>query len=478
MRVATFATSRAGGAGHAAERIVVGLRELGEEVSWVVPSKSGLVEKAASQLHDHALDFSRAGRSNTIFTTTWPTRFDRKNSEIEKADLFHLHWINRFLSPSDIGKLGSTGKPIVWTLHDQRPFTGGCHFTDGCEQFRTRCTECPQLDTPYQWIAEKNQEDVLRSYGEMNICFVGPSEWITSEVRASALYSSEHHRSLCIPPGVDTDEFYPSTEARKRVREGLGISDDRIVIVTGAHNLSEHRKGFDLVRKSFQQFSSQASDEDRERILLLTYGQGCIGDTGVEEMAIGTVPAKSVIGLLQASDLYFLMTRQDVGPTVILEAISCGLPVLAPNVGGVPEMVEDGKNGWIVPYEGDEEAGRVISAIASGTREERERMGENSRRKAIEEFSNEKQAAAYRELFQELISEGEHRPRKTAQTDPKSSGREGRFLIRKAALDFRFYKRVVLYALYRTKNRVRLALVPVWPLKKKAEPIDLSMLEG
>ena len=105
------------------------------------------------------------------------------------AEILHLHSVARFLSPAAIAKLAGMGKPVVWTLHDHRPFTGGCHFPGACSKYATNCNECPQLGWDPYFVPEAQLADALAMIPARRITFVSPTEFLAKKARASGTES-------------------------------------------------------------------------------------------------------------------------------------------------------------------------------------------------------------------------------------------------------------------------------------------------
>jgi len=161
MRIALISTTDCeGGAARAARRLHRALRAAGAgvESSFLVGRKTsadpGVVEASPPGisgapfwplLQEYLIDINRAGPWNTHFSLGLPgTDLDR-HPAVREADIIHLHWISGFLSAADIARLLALGKPVVWTMHDERAFTGGCHYTFECGGFASGCETCPQL---------------------------------------------------------------------------------------------------------------------------------------------------------------------------------------------------------------------------------------------------------------------------------------------------------------------------------------------
>ena len=159
--------------------------------------------------------------------------------EVLEADVIQLHWVANFLTSSSLSALASLGKPVVWTLHDMRPFTGGCHYSAGCKGFRLECQSCPQLLPDALSLSRASphgQTDVVRL---LQPVFVAPSQWLANECVSSSVANS-----CCvevIPYGIDAKAFVPMPQQEARRR--LGLDAKALYIMLGAHSLAEQRKG-------------------------------------------------------------------------------------------------------------------------------------------------------------------------------------------------------------------------------------------
>ena len=154
------ATEGRGGAGIASARLCQALRSLGHDSQLLVAERSckypfatkfhtradqdqmiGLRKRAIDNQYIHN---NRTEWSNTHFTAYVDGADLSRHPSIEQADIVHLHWIGSIQTPLDV-RLLSRARPVVWTLHDFEPMTGGCHFPAGCNGFTTTCQDCLQL---------------------------------------------------------------------------------------------------------------------------------------------------------------------------------------------------------------------------------------------------------------------------------------------------------------------------------------------
>jgi glycosyltransferase involved in cell wall biosynthesis len=265
---------------------------------------------------------------------------------IKESDILHLHWINQgFLSLKDLHKLLRTGKPVVWTIHDMWAFTGGCHYSGECENYISGCGECPFLRT-HKWhdlsyrIFKK--KEIL--YKDTQITFVAPSEWLAEKARQSALAGS--FSTVVIPNPIDTEIFRP--EDKSAIRKIKSLPEDKFLILAGSANLKEKRKGFKYLLNALDFLFSQKPNLVG-KIGLVTFGKSDeLTELPCEVFNLSYMKdEESVAMVYQLADVYVLPSLEDNLPSTVMESLSCGTPVVAFNTGGIPDMVEHRKNGYL-----------------------------------------------------------------------------------------------------------------------------------
>src|SRR5262249_19568734 len=152
----------------------------------------------------------RTSVSNTFFSLPTPAYDLSRHPLVAEADVIHLHWVATLLSPAGIAQLQRLGKPLVWTLHDQRAFTGGCHFSAACDHYQHECTPCPQLQRDPARLTAAILADSLATV-EPGITVVCPSRWLADCAQKSALFRK--FRIEVIPYGLDVARFRPSSRS-------------------------------------------------------------------------------------------------------------------------------------------------------------------------------------------------------------------------------------------------------------------------
>ena len=203
-------------------------------------------EKIFSAIRSELINQNRTDISDTIFSLPYPG-YDVLNTDVVRdADVINLHWVNYFQSVESIGSLLSLHKPVVWTLHDQWAFTGGCHYSAGCEKYTQRCEQCPQLLDDSSRLPELVLKNKL-NYFDNSLAIVSPSNWLAGCARKSTLF--KNCRVEVIPNGLDLDTFKPT--AKNQAKRNLNINTDTTTILFGAASHAKKRKGFPQLCKAF-----------------------------------------------------------------------------------------------------------------------------------------------------------------------------------------------------------------------------------
>jgi glycosyltransferase involved in cell wall biosynthesis/GT2 family glycosyltransferase len=408
-----------GGAARAAYRLHDGLRRTGTESYMVVKEKSSHDENVIevrchpnmkspddyylSLVQQQYINAHRTDISNTLFSLPYPGHDISTLSAVSGANVINLHWVANFQSPVTLAKLLSLGKPVVWTLHDQWAFTGGCHYSAECRKYTLDCSDCPQLaDDPFD-LAAAILKDKIELFQNANLTIVTPSRWLAFCARESALF--RHCRVEVIPYSLDTDIFQPSVKADAKA--ALGITPDSITMLFGAENGAEKRKGFSELMAAMRHCLAQ--DVFRKLIAARRLNFLCFGHHMKDIETLG-LPVTS-LGYLErdedvrsayaASDMLVLTSMEDNLPNIMLEAMSCGTPVIGFDTGGIPDVVENGVSGMVVTRGRVDLLGKAIIALLEEPKK-LAAMGDNARRKAIKDFGLGVQASRYLSLYTEL----------------------------------------------------------------------------
>lgn len=334
-----------------------------------------------------------------LFSQDWTVFGRRPLRQIPPADVHHLHWTADLVDFRMLAPLARRG-PLVWTLHDMNPFTGGCHYDAGCDRFTTRCGECPILvapagdDASSQTLRRKHR--ALAALPDNALTVVCPSAWLAGESRRSALFKRFDAR--VIPNGIDLKMFRP-VEDRAAVRDRLGLKPSDRAVLFVAEIIDDIRKG----RRELERVLAETARR-LPNLRVLTLGQGdTTGMTGLAFRHLGKLSDPEAIrDAYAAADLFVIPSLQDNFPNTVIEAMACGTPVAGFATGGVGDAVEEGVSGTLAPT-GD--TARLTDEITHLLNDDplRAVMGQAARTRAETHYGLPTQAAAYRALYDELL---------------------------------------------------------------------------
>lgn len=319
-----------------------------------------------------------------------------------EPDIVNLHWINNgTLSFRGISEIQ---QPIVWTMHDMWPFTGGCHYSGSCIRYIDSCGRCPQL-------ASKNPHDLSyrihqskRTHlSSKKLHVVTPSRWLASCVSQSTLF--KHTHTDAIPNGVDIQIFSPDAN-KNALRKKLNLSKDAKLLFFAAMNPdSDPRKGFKQLLEALK--NVRTGDNHKEQIHLVVAGEHSTALKAAlpfETHFLGSLCEEEMPSVYAEADVFIAPSLEDNLPNTVIESLACGTPVVAFNIGGMPEMITHKANGYLADNLCSENLAKGIKWILSD-HENLDKLSEASRRIACESFSLENQAQAYARLYEEAVNE-------------------------------------------------------------------------
>lgn len=346
------------------------------------PSKSKLIKVGKMiNVYEHYIEnrlFDNEGLASRI-----PTKRLIKQIKELKPDIIHLHnihdhWLNYKIL---FEYLNTTNIPIVWTQHDCWAFTGGCmHFVhSNCEKWKTECKECPQKR---RFVDGSKRNYALKKtlFGEnKNLTIVPVSEWISNFVKESFL---KDKRIQVIHNGVDLKTFKP--------QESKNASKFEILAVSSVWNKSKGLYDIFKLRDLLsEEYNITIVGLSAEQLKNLPKGiRGIQRTQNIQELAT----------LYSSANVFINPTYADTFPTVNIEALACGTPVITYKTGGSPEAI-DSKTGIVV------ELGN-INAIADAIKTVKENpfSSKNCRQRAVDFFDKNNCFDKYIYLYNELLN--------------------------------------------------------------------------
>ncbi|GAB4012890.1 glycosyltransferase family 4 protein [Spirosoma migulaei] len=345
-------------------------------------------------------------RDNSVRFQFSPARFGATldfHPAIQQADILHLHWINfGFLSINGLQSLIDLGKPIVWTLHDQWAFTGGCHYSRGCNHFLTHCHQCPYLKKPGEHdLSARVFAQKKKLFDKARVHFTPPSHWLASEAQRSALLRG--FPFTVIPYAIDQAVFCPVDRAEANTRLDLpDTSKPRLLF--GSANVTDTRKGFKYFAEALTLLHQQHPDLAPE---ILVFGKGrsyLLNELTYPVRHLGLLTTEDdIVAAYNAADVMIVPSLEDNLPNTVIEAMACGTPVVGFRTGGIPEMIDHQQNGYLADIGSAQQLADGIAFLLTHLRPET--LRQNARQSAEARFSEDVVARQHIELYYKLLNE-------------------------------------------------------------------------
>ncbi|GAA4437465.1 glycosyltransferase family 4 protein [Ravibacter arvi] len=332
------------------------------------------------------------------------TDIARQNLVLE-ADIIHLHWVNfGFLSIDSIGRLLKLGKPVVWTMHDMWPFTGGCHHSGDCDHYMKSCGDCKFLKKPaksdlsYRRLGRKKKEWTPAT----TLTAVACSRWLEERAGRSSLMKDI--RLTNIPNPINTSVYKPSDKHAARIRLNLDPGKDYILFA--AAKVSAAGKGFSYLKEALRMLIGSKPFIKKNLQLLVTGGGDTdeIGDLPITAHHLGYVGNEaSMVDIYNAASLYVTPSLEENLPNTIMEALACGTPAVGFRTGGIPEMINHLENGYVADFKSPESLAEgiqwVLEQNANG------RLSEAARTKVLGEYDEKLIAQRYIGLYEAVLKQ-------------------------------------------------------------------------
>lgn len=413
MKIVHISTSDSGGAAISCIRLHIALLEAGIDSHLVTNSKKrkdipnhhvfskaakiSLLEKIKIrfglslplyQKHQKYLANKIEGFEHFSFPES---EFDLTDCElIKEADVINLHWVAGFLDYPEFFK--NSKQTIVLTLHDMNAFTGGCHYSNGCEKYRNSCELCPQLAGTISTDSSRiNLLIKQKSTRNVNLTIVTPSKWLAECAKSSALL--KNNSIHIIPYSLNLQIFKPIDKLQARLQ--LGLPADKKIILFVSSSLDNKRKGLDLLIRSLSLL------KNTNEYILCSVGQNSFSENSMNHISLGEMKEEKQMALAyNAADVFVLPATEDNLPNVALESVACGVPVIAFNIGGLPDIVKHGFNGLLCPEINPLELAETINSFFGGAFVF-DKM--KIRQDAEERFNNTLQANTYISLYKKLL---------------------------------------------------------------------------
>lgn len=339
-------------------------------------------------------------RESDGYSVQWlPDNVTSKVAQLN-PDLICLQWI--YGGYLQIETLAKFNKPLVWTLRDMWPFTGGCRYDRDCARYTSSCGACPQLHSSKDWdLSRWVWQRKAKAWKNLNLNIVALSSWLGKCASSSSLF--QDRRVEVIPNGIDTKKYKPLD--RQIARKLLNLPQDKYLVLFGAVNATSHkRKGFHLLLPALQDLSQSNWQDKLELVIFGASKPKNPIDFGFNTHYLGTLSDDLSLALVySAADVLVAPSIQENLANTVLEAIACGVPCVAFNIGGMPDMIEHQQNGYLAqPYQIADLAQGIAWVLENEQRYQK--LSHRAREKVEQEFTMEIQGHRYLSLFNEILA--------------------------------------------------------------------------
>ena len=303
-----------------------------------------------------------------------------KVKEYKDADIIHIHWLNQgFIKLKSISKID---KPVVWTMRDMWPFTGGSHYSVDFQKYEASSVS-------------KKMKNYKKKIYSKNIQFVAISDWLKMQAEKSSVL--EGYNIKRIYNNIDLRDFNIIT--KEKARSILKISTKKKVILFGAQNPQSKRKGWDIFVETLKKL-------DKSKYFLLIFGSfwssKILDDIGIEYKALGFVNDKKILNATYSgSDLFVFSSIQEAFGKTWAEAMACETPIVCFNNTSIAEIIDHKINGYIVDKINSDELKKGIDWMSEEI--EKENYSNIKAKDKVIDFDAKNIAKKYIKLYEELL---------------------------------------------------------------------------
>lgn len=355
-----------GGAAIVTRRLVEALRHRNVDARMLVARKSGNEEWIA-QVNPAAAAIAKVAERGEIFLNNgfnlpdlWKVSTASFGAVIyghpwvKEADIIVINWINQgLMSLADLKRLNSSGKRIIWMMHDLWCATGICHLPGDCRRFTTGCSHCPLLHSMKgnNDLSHRIWKKKLRLMEGNNVKLVAMSRWQREIALESPLIGS---RSIEVLPHAFPVEEYSTTPNFESLPDPIrGIIGSRKIIVMGAARLDDPVKDLPMAIESLNTFKDQhpgLAGQCEAVFFGNIRNPDAFNNLRMPWHHAGTLGGNTLQQLYAASSVVLSTSKFETMGATLMEGMAAGaIPVTFGN-GGQTDIVTDGENGYVADY--------------------------------------------------------------------------------------------------------------------------------
>ena len=341
--------SKTGGAGEVASILATAQNSLGIDARLLnlvsgdlksEPFTRPLITAAA------ALDaYLVSNHSSPTILSLYRSRLSQLNpNALRSGSVVHLHWLPGVLAHEQVRKLLAEGRKVVWTLHDMAPFTGVCHHSHGCSGFQGDCSSCPQVRNGFKKAVELNLTKRVFDRTEKNLILVAPTPWMASQARASSVFKNQRIEVIENPIRPGFFEAVSVATSNVVTDKSLQMVSGALRLTAVATDLTNRAKGIaDLV-----DIVKRIRSKDPRVHLQLVGGRGNpFHNPALGISWLGKADVSEMVQIARKTDLLISASTAESAGLIVREFGAQGVPALALRSGGIDDLVQDGRSGFL-----------------------------------------------------------------------------------------------------------------------------------
>jgi len=348
LKILHLSTTLEGGAGLAARRLNAALNSVGFNSKILSVGKNNQIlqineffqhRNLFTKIRSSLLTFLqfRVVQSGKNLVTTKSISTFNSLEIFQGYDVIHIHATYNFINDLILEELIDSSAKLFFTMHDQRLFTGGCHYSLDCHQYKNSCESCPQVKQFFKRQVLLSQERSVQLFARtQRINLISPSVWLANLAKNSRVLN-RHEIAIILNP---VPEFYSYGEP-KELRLKFGYSANEIVINFIAANLMNANKGLSTLCDAILNVDKEK--QARYRLVLIGNSQHLKIPQGIDCEVLEHQSESEIALRLRAGDVLIAPSRIDNSPNVIGEALMAGSMVFGAAVGGISEVMEEMK---------------------------------------------------------------------------------------------------------------------------------------
>ena len=319
---------------------------------------------------------------------------------IKQYDVVYITFWQYMLSTKTIKMLyEKLHVPIILNTVDMYPMTGGCYYFADCKNYKSECKKCPASklfehpNTPHFNFMYK--KEVYNSINCIYLC----NEWMKERILQSKIIPEYRLR----PYLNSGNSSFLLNESREKLRSELRLPKDKFILFAGAANVRIRRKGFNEMARSVNRFVKR--NKNATEVIVVLAGKN---DEDFQRyfkpkvVHVGFLSTENLAKMYRASDVYLSPSIDDAGPSMVIQSLISGTPVVAFNIGIAPEVISNGETGYIAPLRNIDEFAKGIEYFYNMPKEKKAVISHMCRKSMVEGRNPQSFIKGFERLYNEF----------------------------------------------------------------------------